>query len=129
MIDAMDYITQVEEALDPPRPLSREDMVILALVDNRRVYGECAACGAPTNPAAPNARWCKKCGAVARYFMTLRGMSRNRRPDSLMEKVCECGAPVTAGNSAYRCDECQRKARLAGRRESWRKRRMSEEAA
>jgi hypothetical protein len=114
-IDSTDYFALVEQRQDPPN-LTREDLVILALVDDRRIPGHCAACGVSCN----GYRWCPGCSKVVKRLCTLRGMTRMRTGQPA-RKYCKCGALVTKGKSAHRCDKCQKEARLAANREYWRK--------
>lgn len=116
-IDASDYFAAVE-ARQEPCTLTREDMVILALAGKTRTPGYCAACG---DPVKTNGfyRWCPECRIVADRFMALRGMQRYHH--GATQKTCKCGKPVSKGNSAYRCDECQRDARLEACRDYWRR--------
>jgi hypothetical protein len=100
-IDATDFFAAVEQE---PRTLTREDMVVLALADDRRTPGFCCACGASLQHKGQNSRWCDGCQYVHARF---RENARYRSRTTLGE--CErCGGGYTkqAGNQKY-CAECR----------------------
>ena len=114
MIDVMEYIVKREEQLDPPRLLSREDMVVLALADDSPTPGFCDACDIPVGGNGTFYRWCPECSKIASRFKSRVGMQRFGMPH--VQKRCKCGAPVLKGNNAHRCNKCQHESELAYRR-------------
>lgn len=126
MTDAVEFFAKVEERLDPPPTLSREDMVILALADDRRTPGFCAACEEPVE--GPATRWCELCFPIISRFWNLQGEMRWRRGKKAV-RYCECGALIEKGKSAHRCASCQRGARLESQRRRAREKTMREAMA
>jgi len=105
-IDASDYFAQVEARQEPCK-LTREDMVILALIDPGRVPGYCCSCGCSLDKAI-QARWCDECFTIRARFQTTASELRRRRGAKLVNVCSTCGelypsrqGPVT------RCVPCQ----------------------
>lgn len=122
MIDVMEYIIAREEQLDPPRVLSREAMVMLALADNYRSVGFCSACNVKLDNA-PRAEWCDECESIRRLFSHNADACRARANIKLLSKCIDCGKQYrqkTGGGR--RCPLCQHEAKLAYRRKWYAKR-------
>lgn len=104
IMDAVEYFAAVEARLDPPRHLSREDMVILALVEKRRTPGFCCACGVQLTDKGQNSRWCDEC----QYAHGLFRENAKYHPRIMLGECKCCGITYrkNAGNQKY-CAECK----------------------
>lgn len=108
-VDAVDYFRMVEERQEPADALSREDRVLLALLDRVRTPGRCAACGDDLGECVRWTRWCEKCGIVANRFVDKTRKDVYYIPADPIK--CKCGKvvirPRRTGGSIKRCPECQ----------------------
>jgi hypothetical protein len=122
VIDAMDYISRLEDLRSPPPLLSREDMVVLALADDNHSAGLCAACGAIIEAD----RWCPECAIVAKRFSINQSTVRQRTDKQRWSITCceDCGELFARKGRANRCLDCAPRHKKARRNELAKQKRL-----
>jgi hypothetical protein len=110
-IDVMVFISAIEDAREPAPMLSREDAVFLAMVDNVRIPGFCAACRIKLDKG-PAAKWCDECLRIRnRIVDALYWHRSNSTAADIQCSVCKCKFPKPRGGKVTRCPTCQKEYR------------------
>jgi hypothetical protein len=104
-IDAGVYFSRFEEE---PLVMSREEAVLLALIDPVERLGFCCCCGHDISHKARQARWCDTCHAIKRSIQRVATTQRWR--DGLRrQNRCKCGKLFTVRSGPEkRCPRCQK---------------------
>lgn len=129
-MDAQQYMERFEAARLHRRNLTREELVMLAIADNVRTPGSCAACGADLSHRGTQARWCEECYAVSDQYVRLAATQRYRKGLTKMAHCSVCGKMYPARRGPHsRCVKCQREYQLAYDRKRCREYRRAKEVA
>lgn len=106
-IDAATFFAAIDEARDPAPVMSREEAVIVAILNHASIPGRCAACGADTSKLR-QARWCDECYRVSNRLALIAANTRLRNGRKRMDNCVRCGKrfPMRKGPSV-RCVKCQ----------------------
>lgn len=108
MTDAVEFFAKVEERLDPPPTLSREEAVLLAVLDPLPFPGRCCACGDDISDKSGQARWCDECMTIRLLLAAQGSLYRWRAGTKRQDRCKDCGElyPTRRG-PGVRCPACQ----------------------
>lgn len=128
-VDATTYFAAVDDARDPPPVMSREEAVLLALINDEHIPGLCAACRIPTE-RAEWCRWCEDCAEVAYRFAQIARTGRRDNGLKAADNCIDCGKkyPSRFGPSR-RCVPCQGRHDRKAKTDSQRRRRARQREA
>ena len=107
-IDAPAYFAAIDEARDPAPVMSREEAVMVAILSEPNVTGQCWACGADISQKTYNARWCDECLVIREQIR--KAVKHQRARGTRAVGICvDCGKPYDpepSSRSGPRCEDC-----------------------
>lgn len=103
-----EYIQRVSDHQNPLVTLSREEAVLLSLLDTTGPEGRCWACGADIQHKASQARYCDDCAKIRNGLAILEATRRYHEGVARRVRCIDCGRefPARPGPSR-RCKPCQ----------------------
>ncbi len=125
-----EYIAQVEERQGGTPLMSREDAVLLSLMDTTGPPGRCWACGADIRHKASQARYCDLCGEIRHAVACLEAQRRYKEGVARRVRCVDCGQEYPARpGPTKRCRPCQAEYNRTQDVERMRRRRAAAKAA